>query len=84
MNYCIVAFAIIMIISTVQWFVDGRKNFTGPKLDLDAMQSGVVVGMAPGADGVDRSSTSQEKEVLGGGGSGTGSRDDEENGLKME
>ncbi|KAL1598900.1 hypothetical protein SLS60_008045 [Paraconiothyrium brasiliense] len=34
MNYCIVAFAIIIIISTVQWFVDGRRNFTGPRTDL--------------------------------------------------
>ncbi|KAF2009093.1 amino acid permease [Aaosphaeria arxii CBS 175.79] len=34
MNYCIVAFAIIIIISTVQWFVDGRTNFTGPRHDM--------------------------------------------------
>jgi choline transport protein len=43
-DYCIVAFAIIIIISTVQWFVDGRKNFTGPRHDvnlevLEAVQS---------------------------------------------
>jgi hypothetical protein len=30
MNYCIVAFAVILVISVVQWFVDGRKNFRGP------------------------------------------------------
>ncbi|KAK4545350.1 hypothetical protein LTR36_003530 [Oleoguttula mirabilis] len=36
MNYCIVAFAIVLIISVVQWFVDGRKNYHGPKLELDA------------------------------------------------
>ncbi|PWY86820.1 amino acid permease [Aspergillus heteromorphus CBS 117.55] len=34
MNYCIVAFAIIVVISAVQWIVDGRKNFTGPRIDL--------------------------------------------------
>ena len=34
MNYCIVAFAIILIVSTVQWFVDGRKNFRGPKVEF--------------------------------------------------
>lgn len=33
-DYCIVAFAIIVIISAVQWVVDGRKNFTGPRVDL--------------------------------------------------
>ena len=67
MNYCIVAFAIIIIISTNQWFVDGRKNFTGydyllnpsldtalltpqlisPRIDVDAMENGEVMGMAP-------------------------------------
>ncbi|KAL6713681.1 hypothetical protein ACLMJK_009146 [Lecanora helva] len=34
MNYCIVAFAIIMIISIIQWFVDGRRNFKGPQIEL--------------------------------------------------
>ena len=33
-DYCIVAFTIIIIISTVQWFVDGRKNFTGPRVGM--------------------------------------------------
>lgn len=32
-NYCIVAFAIVLFISTIQWFVDGRKNYTGPKVE---------------------------------------------------
>jgi choline transport protein len=35
MNYCIVAFAIVLLISVVQWFVDGRKNYTGPKIEVD-------------------------------------------------
>ncbi|KAJ5722217.1 hypothetical protein N7488_000252, partial [Penicillium malachiteum] len=34
MNYCIAAFAVIIIISVFQWIVDGRKNFTGPRIDL--------------------------------------------------
>lgn len=33
MNYCIVAFAIILAISIFQWVVDGRKNYTGPRID---------------------------------------------------
>ncbi|KAJ6023597.1 hypothetical protein N7460_013992 [Penicillium canescens] len=42
MNYCIAAFAVIIIVSVFQWIVDGRKNFTGPRFDmtidaLDAM-----------------------------------------------
>lgn len=35
MKYCVVAFAIVFIISMIQWFVDGRKNYTGPKMDLE-------------------------------------------------
>lgn len=46
MNYCIVAFAIWLIISMVQWFVDGKKNYSGPSIDIKAMQSGEVMGMA--------------------------------------
>ena len=34
MNYCIVAFFIILVISTVQWFVDGRKNYRGPRIEM--------------------------------------------------
>lgn len=61
MNYCIVAFAIWLIISMVQWFIDGKKNYTGPSIDMKAMQSGEVMGMAvdsneirPGMEGSDK------------------------------
>lgn len=33
-DYCIAAFAIILIISVFQWIVDGRKNYTGPRLEM--------------------------------------------------
>ncbi|KAJ5092463.1 hypothetical protein NUU61_007333 [Penicillium alfredii] len=41
MNYCIAAFAVIIIISVFQWIVDGRKNFTGPRVDfaIDALDT---------------------------------------------
>ena len=45
MNYCIVAFAIIIIISTIQWFVDGRKNYKGPHIDEAAMKNAEVLGV---------------------------------------
>ncbi|KAK5116433.1 hypothetical protein LTR62_007980 [Meristemomyces frigidus] len=35
MNYCVVAFGIVLLISMIQWFVDGRKNYKGPKVELD-------------------------------------------------
>lgn len=49
MNYCIAAFAIIVLISTFQWIIDGRKNFHGPQLDVDALKHGEVEGMAVGS-----------------------------------
>ncbi|KAF7189228.1 putative amino-acid permease C15C4.04c [Pseudocercospora fuligena] len=38
MNYCIVAFAIILLISVVQWIVDGRKNYQGPRVTIDVRE----------------------------------------------
>lgn len=48
MNYAIVAFAIIIIISTVQWLVDGRHNFKGPSFDEEAY---LQASSSYGADG---------------------------------
>jgi choline transport protein len=42
-----VVFFIILVISVVQWFVDGRKNFTGPRVNIEELQNGVVAGMDP-------------------------------------
>lgn len=53
MNYCIVAFAIVIIIATIQWFVDGRKNFHGPQINLEVLKEGGVVALDPAADGKD-------------------------------
>ncbi|KAF9887921.1 hypothetical protein FE257_009443 [Aspergillus nanangensis] len=40
--YCIVAFAIIVIVSGFQWIVDGRKNFTGPRVETESdIQCGI-------------------------------------------
>ncbi|KAF4624483.1 hypothetical protein G7Y89_g13688 [Cudoniella acicularis] len=47
MNYCVVVFFIILVISIVQWFVDGRKNFTGPRVNIENLANGEVVGMDP-------------------------------------
>lgn len=47
MNYCVAAFAVVFIVSIIQWFVDGRKNYTGPQLDVEALKKGEIVGMAP-------------------------------------
>lgn len=46
-DYCVVVFFIILVVSVSQWFFDGRKNFSGPRVDIDALQNGEVVGMEP-------------------------------------
>lgn len=45
MNYCIVVFAIVIIISGITWVFDGRKNYRGPKIDegLEVIESTKVV-----------------------------------------
>jgi len=48
MNYAIVAFAVIILISTVQWFVDGRHNYKGPSFDEEA-----YLQAAAGSAGID-------------------------------
>lgn len=47
MNYAIVAFAIVLIVSAIQWVVDGRKNYRGPHVDID----GLAIGDAATVDG---------------------------------
>ena len=49
MNYCIVAFFIVLVIATLTWFFEGKGNYTGPKIDAAALQSGEVMGVAPDA-----------------------------------
>ncbi|RHZ71534.1 hypothetical protein CDV55_108512 [Aspergillus turcosus] len=44
MNYCIAAFGIIIVISVIQWIVDGRKNFTGPRTDMDILTGQLPAG----------------------------------------
>jgi choline transport protein len=63
MNYCVAAFAIVLIISLIQWFVDGRKNYTGPQIDIDALKAGEILGEAPMDGG--RNSTGVQSEGLG-------------------
>ncbi|KAI2742485.1 hypothetical protein DTO013E5_3587 [Penicillium roqueforti] len=42
MNYCVAAFGIVFIISFIQWMVDGRKNFVGPRLEMEVFQGEVA------------------------------------------
>lgn len=60
-DYCVVAFGIVLIISLLQWFIDGRKNFTGPRVDIDELSHGVTVGQAP-LEQEDSSEDAREKK----------------------
>lgn len=40
-------FGVVVLVSAFQWFVDGRKNFTGPRINLDDLAHGVTIGEAP-------------------------------------
>lgn len=33
MNYCVAAFGIVLIVSVIQWILDGRKNYSGPRIE---------------------------------------------------
>ena len=47
----------------VQWYVDGMKNFTGPRIDVDALQNGEVVGMDPVSSSEEGSSSQLDKDL---------------------
>ncbi|OTA56653.1 GABA permease gaba [Hypoxylon sp. EC38] len=45
MNYCIVAFGVILLIAVVTWIVDGRKNYKGPLVVFEGLEKGPVEGV---------------------------------------
>lgn len=47
MNYAIVAFGIMLLIAGLTWVFDGRKNYEGPHMDVQALLEGKVEGMEP-------------------------------------
>ncbi|KAI1816577.1 amino acid permease [Poronia punctata] len=58
MNYAVAAFGVILLISGLTWIFDGRKNYRGPKIDVD----GLV--MVPGqTEGLERAPDSEDISV---------------------
>ncbi|KAJ5886477.1 uncharacterized protein N7473_009151 [Penicillium subrubescens] len=49
MNYCVAAFGIVFVISTITWIVDGRKNYVGPRIEVEVLsgQAGENADHAP-------------------------------------
>ncbi|OAA57519.1 gaba permease [Niveomyces insectorum RCEF 264] len=54
MNYCIVAFGVLLVIAVMQWILDGRKNYTGPQvvhLSGEGEIREVAIAVAADSDG---------------------------------
>jgi len=62
MNYCIVAFGVILIISGGTWIFDGRKNYKGPVVGLQGMLHGAIDGLE-GLDGAAHSDSVREDNL---------------------
>jgi choline transport protein len=47
MNYAVAAFGVILLISGMTWIFDGRKNYSGPRLDVEGLVAGKTEGFEP-------------------------------------
>lgn len=47
MNYCIVAFGVMLLIAGGTWIFDGRKNYAGPYIEIEGLRSDQVQGLNP-------------------------------------
>jgi choline transport protein len=63
MNYCAAGLTIIFIISTIQWFVDGRKNYRGPQLDEGVLQTAEIAGLQVESRGQDSGEMREKKSL---------------------
>lgn len=41
LDYCVAAFGIVFIISAITWIVDGRKNYVGPRIEVEVLSGQV-------------------------------------------
>ncbi|KAG6000255.1 hypothetical protein E4U21_005632 [Claviceps maximensis] len=47
MNYCIVAFGIMLVIAGATWILNGRKHYKGPHVDVQALMDHQIQGEDP-------------------------------------
>lgn len=64
MNYCIVAFGVILVIASLQWIFDGRKNYKGPAVDAEALKNGEGLTGVPAGDGAVRGDSAEENSKV--------------------
>jgi len=55
---------VILLIAVVQWIFDGRKNYTGPKVDIDGLVHGNVVAIT-GAEVIEAEQSEYPASVTG-------------------
>ena len=36
-DYCVAAFGIVFVVSSITWIVDGRKNYVGPRVEVEVL-----------------------------------------------
>ncbi|ERF68962.1 hypothetical protein EPUS_08196 [Endocarpon pusillum Z07020] len=66
MNYCVVVFAIIVGVSLVQWWVDGRENYKGPRVEEGVLARVKVVGVGVGVgDGEEEDRLASRQSLVG-------------------
>lgn len=75
MNYCAAAIGVIGLVSGVTWVVDGRKNFTGPKEDVEVVKKEMGGGVGVGGFGV-LEGKEKESEKTSGSDEGVGEKVD--------
>ncbi len=63
MNYCIVAFGVILLIAVITWIFDGRKHYTGPHVDVEGLEKGQIVGVEGIPESSIKKTTSHTKAV---------------------
>lgn len=47
MNYCIVAFGVMLLVAGGTWVFNGRKHYAGPYIEIEGISSEEVHGLNP-------------------------------------
>lgn len=64
MNYCVLAFGIMLLIAGGTWVSDGRRHYQGRQLNIQGLMKGKLEVMEP-AMGVNSSNKTQEAMLQG-------------------
>ncbi|RDW95297.1 choline transport protein [Coleophoma crateriformis] len=63
MNYAVVAFGVVLVISVVQWIIDGRHTYKGPRIEVEGLADNeVAVPIGNGQVGIKTLEAERERE----------------------